>query len=78
MADDGQSDWRLEEVDVEEGSRLTRLYFKVMPHELYYRSPEEYVQHRRDLGVHLSLSPEIVTRWQQLKPAPQEEEAGCQ
>ena len=63
MAMDGTTDWRLQEVDMEEGSLLTRLYFKIMPHEIYYRNPDEYVQHRRELGVHLSLSPEIIDRW---------------
>ena len=48
---------------MEEGSILTRLYFKIMPHEIYYRNPDEYVQHRRELGVHLTLSADILERW---------------
>ena len=78
---DGDRVWRLEEVGVEAGSVLSSLYFKVMPHEAYYFTPDDYVRHREDLGLSVSLAPEIVAAWRarvlRLKPSspvPGEEE----
>ena len=73
---DGDRVWHLEDVGVEEGSLLASLYFKCMPHEAYYFTPDDYVRHREDLGHPVSLDPAIIDAWRarvgRLKALPRE------